>query len=137
MPKRCCLREVISEMPIGYPPSVFVSSTCYDLSQVRLDLKRFIEALGYEAVISEHPAFPVNPQVGTVINCVNAVRDRADLFVLIVGGRYGTPVDGGRSVTNLEYLEARAKGIPIYVFVLEPILNTLKVWQSNAAGDFS
>jgi hypothetical protein len=68
---------------------------------------------------------------------VNAVRDRADLFVLIVGGRYGTPVDGGRSVTNLEYLEARAKGIPIYVFVLEPILNTLKVWQSNPEGDFS
>jgi Domain of unknown function (DUF4062) len=124
-------------MPIGYPPSVFVSSTCYDLSQVRLDLKRFIEGLGYEAVISEHLAFPVNPQVGTVINCVNAVRDRADLFVLIVGDRYGTPVEGGRSVTNLEYLEARAKGIPIYVFVLEPILNTLKVWQNNPKGDFS
>jgi hypothetical protein len=66
------VRAIFIEMPIGYPPSVFVSSTCYDLNQVRLDLKRFIEGLGYEAVVSEHPAFPVNPQVGTVINCVNA-----------------------------------------------------------------
>jgi hypothetical protein len=65
------------------------------------------------------------------------VRDRADLFVLIVGGRYGSAADGGRSVTNLEYLEARAKGIPIYVFVQEPILNTLRIWQGNAAADFS
>lgn len=124
-------------MPAGYPPSVFVSSTCFDLSQVRLDLKRFIERFGYEAVISEHPAFPVNPQVGTIMNCVSAVRDRADLFVLIVGGRYGTPTEGGRSVTNLEYLEARAKGIPIYVFVLEAVLNTLKVWQGSPEADFA
>src|SRR5438034_1299966 len=97
-------------MPIGYPPSVFVSSTCYDLSQVRLDLKRFIEGFGYEAVISEHPAFPVNPQVGTVINCVNAVRDRADLFVLIVGGQYGTAVDGAGPLQTWSISKLGRKG---------------------------
>lgn len=107
-------------MPRGYPPSIFVSSTCYDLSQVRLDLKRFIEALGYDAVISESNAFPVNPQTSTVENCLRAVRDRADILILIVGARYGTVVvDRDRSITNLEYLEAKAKGIPIYV--LSPI----------------
>ena len=123
-------------MPVGYPPSIFISSTCYDLSQVRLDLKRFIESLGYEAIISEHPAFPVNPQVGTVENVVNAVKDRADLFVLIVGGRYGSQAASGRSITNLEYLEARAKAIPIYVFVAKRILHTLPVWKANPTADF-
>jgi hypothetical protein len=116
---------------------VFVSSTCYDLSQVRLDLKRFIDALGYEAVISESPAFPINPQQGTIENCVNAVRDRADLFVLIVGTRYGTQGYDGRSVTNLEYLEAKRKGLPVYVFVAKEILHTLPVWKANPDSDFS
>jgi hypothetical protein len=124
-------------MPIGYPPSVFVSSTCYDLGQVRLDLKRFIEALGYEAVISESPAFPVNPQKGTIENCINAVRDRADLFVLIIGTRYGTTRHDGRSVTNLEYMEAKRKGLPVYVFVAKEILHTLPVWKTKPDSDFS
>src|SRR5437879_720167 len=109
-------------MPKGYPPSIFVSSTCFDLKQVRADLHRFITEFGYEPLLSEHPEFPISPQDSTVDNCVNAVRDRADLFILIVGARYGTPTDQGKSVTNLEYLAAKAKGVPIYAFVSKTIL---------------
>lgn len=124
-------------MPRGYPPSVFISSTCYDLGQIRLDLKRFVESLGYDGIISESPAFPVDPQVGTFENCVNAVRERADVFVLVVGGRYGSQRPDGKSITNLEYIEARAKKIPIYVFVAKSILHTLPVWKDNPNADFS
>jgi hypothetical protein len=124
-------------MPKGYPPTVFVSSTCYDLGQVRLDLKRFIEELGYEAMISESSAFPVNPQSDTFNNCINAVRDRADIFVLIIGNRFGSTQKDGRSITNLEYLEALAKRIPIYVFVSTGIIHNLPVWKNNPQGNFS
>lgn len=124
-------------MPSGYPPSVFVSSTCYDLSQIRLNLREFIESLGYVAVISENHAFPINPQANNVENCLRGVRDRADLFILIVGGRYGTQLNDGLSITNHEYLEAHSKGIPIYVFIAKSILHTLPVWQSNPTADFS
>jgi hypothetical protein len=124
-------------MPKGYSPTVFVSSTCYDLSQVRLDLKEFIEKLGYEAMISESSAFPVNPQSDTFDNCITAVRDRADIFVLIIGNRFGSSQGGGRSITNLEYLEAKAKRIPIYIFVSNGIIHNLKVWKKNPQGDFS
>ena len=34
-------------------PRVFVSSTFYDLRQVRDDLDRFISGMGYEAVLHE------------------------------------------------------------------------------------
>lgn len=125
-------------MPRGYPPSIFVSSTCYDLSQVRLDLKRFIEALGYDAVISESSTFPINPQTSTIENCLDAVRTRADILVLIVGARYGTVmIDRDRSITNLEYLEAKAKGIPIYVFISQQILHALPIWRANPNGDYA
>lgn len=65
------------------------------------------------------------------------VQERADNFVLIVGGRYGSQIDSDKSITNMEYLRAKAKGIPIYVFVNKSILDILKLWKSNPGGDFS
>jgi hypothetical protein len=58
------------------------------------------------------------------------------LFVLIVGGRYGTQVGNGRSVTNLEYLEAKRKELPIYVFVTTQILHALPIWKANPESNF-
>src|SRR4051794_38259701 len=124
-------------MPKSYVPSLFISSTCYDLSQIRTDLERAVKRLGLEAVVSESFAFPVNPDATVVENCVQVVKDRADIFVLIVGARYGSVTESGRSVTNLEYLEAKAKGIPVYVFVLKSLLQMIPVWQKNPDGDFS
>lgn len=123
-------------MPKGYPPSVFVSSTCYDLNQVRADIKRFLENMGLDPILSESPAFPVSPQTSPVENCLQAVKQRADIFVLIVGARYGSQNESGKSITNLEYLEAKAKGVPVYVFVLKQILNVLPVWKKNLQANY-
>lgn len=126
-------------MPIGNgrKPSVFVSSTCYDLSQVRTDIKLFIEGLGYEPILSEYDSFPIDPNINTLDNCLRVVQERADIFVLIVGGRYGSQINNDKSITNMEYLRAKAKGIPIYVFVNKSVLDILKIWRSNPDGDFS
>jgi hypothetical protein len=123
-------------MPKGYPPSVFVSSTCYDLNQVRADMKRFFDGMGLDPILSETPSFAVNPQTGPVENCLQAVKERADIFVLIVGDRYGSQNESGKSITNLEYLEARAKGVPVYAFVLKRILNVLPVWKKNPEANY-
>ena len=122
----------------GRIPCVFISSTCYDLSQIRHDIKDFLEQdLGYEAVLSEFESFPLDPSIGTVENCLRVVNERADLFVLVLGGRYGNITDNGKSVTNLEYIHARAKGIPIYIFVSKSILSILSVWKDNPDMDVS
>jgi hypothetical protein len=34
-------------------PRIFVSSTFYDLRQIRSDLERFIKEIGYEPVLNE------------------------------------------------------------------------------------
>jgi hypothetical protein len=124
-------------MTIGYEPSVFVSSTCYDLSQIRRDLFEFIESLGMNPVLSEFNSFPVDPNLDAVGNCLSRVNSNADIFVLIVGGRYGSQTESGKSVTNLEYLEAKATGIPCYIFIQKAILSTLPLWRNNPAADFS
>jgi hypothetical protein len=118
-------------------PSVFVSSTCYDLKQVRSDIKQFLEGLGLDPVMSEYSSFPVSPELGTVDNCIKAVESRADIFVLIVGARYGSATDHGKSVTNLELLAAKAKGIPVYVFVMRSVLDVLPVWEASPDADYS
>ena len=111
---------------IGVPmenrsPSVFVSSTMYDLSVLRAQLRRFIEGLGWIAVMAEHGSFAIDANQTTVDNSLRNVRENADIFVMIVGARNGSvDPDSGRSVTNLEFLEARARGVPAYVFVDTP-----------------
>lgn len=99
-------------------PRVFVSSTCYDLAEIRVHLRGFVDGLGYRTLVSEHPHFPVDATESTVENCKLQVEREADILVLVVGLSYGT-VDTRtlKSITNLEYLTARAKGIPVYAFL--------------------
>lgn len=119
-------------------PVAFVSSTCYDLKQIRADMKEFFEGnYGFEAMLSEFDSFPIDPCVGTFENCLSNVDQCADVFVLIVGNRYGYVLGSGKSITNLEYLHAKAKGIPMYVFVSKQIYATLPIWRANKTGDFS
>lgn len=121
-----------------HTPVVFVSSTCYDLKQVREDLKDFFEtSYGFQAMLSEFDSFPIDPCIGTFENCLNNVDKSADIFILIVGTRYGYVMENGKSITNLEYLHAKAKGIPVFVFVDKQLHNYLKIWKANRAGDFS
>ena|GEM_PF-5309772 len=47
-------------MPKGSPTTMFVSSTCYDLSQVRADIRDFASSLGYDPVLSELDTFHVH-----------------------------------------------------------------------------
>jgi hypothetical protein len=123
-------------MPKGYAPSIFVSSTCFDLNQVRADIREFIKSLGLDPILSDYSSFPVDPNNDAIKNCLDTVKARADIFLLIVGARYGQTPRNGKSVTNLEYMEARAKGIPIYVFVNRAILNILEVWKRNPEGNY-
>jgi hypothetical protein len=120
-------------------PQVFVSSTFYDLQQVRADLASFIEQqLGYGLLASEHRSFPIDPRADTIENCRRRVEEDADVFVLIIGARHGSVVIGtDRSVTNLEYSTARAKGIPIFVFIHRDVLALLPLAERNPNADFS
>ena len=120
-------------------PQLFISSTYYDLQQVRATVADFIEQqLGYRLLASEYRSFPVDPSVGTVENCRRRVEKDADVLILIVGGRYGVvPADSEKSVTNLEYLAARAKGIPIYAFILRDVLALLPIFAADRSVNLS
>ena len=120
------------------PLTIFVSSTCYDLRALREHLRSEIATWGHEPVLSEYPSFPVSPDLSTVDNCRKVVQERADVFVLVVGGKRGSldPVTD-RSVVNVEYREARLVGIDCLIFVERQVWDLLPHFKRNPEADFS
>ncbi|QYK53184.1 MAG: DUF4062 domain-containing protein [Fimbriimonadaceae bacterium] len=119
-------------------PAIFISSTYYDLKQVRAALRESLEKCGYRILASEHESFPVDPSLDTIQNCVRNVDNSADIFVLVIGGRYGCVDDStSKSITNIEYEAARRKGIPVYAFIDRNVLHNLNTYVDNPSGDFS
>ena len=118
--------------------SIFLSSTCYDLKSLREHLRSEIAAWGHDPVLSDYPSFPVSPDLSTVENCKKVVRERADVFVLIVGGKRGSlDLKTERSIVNSEYREARAAGIDCIVFVDRQVWDLRPLFQKNPSADFS
>lgn len=133
---------------------VFISSTCYDLTNVRDGLRNFICSLGYEPVMSEYADVLFDPRIHTHTSCVEEVKN-CDILVLIIGGRFGgnavseaiSMVDFERvkeeiktgtltenqslSITHLEVLKAVEYEIPIYTFIKEDVLNDHKLYERN------
>ncbi len=93
--------------------------------------------MGHVPILSENKDFPVNPSLNAAENCIDAVRNEADIFVLIIGGRYGYKMESGKSITNTEFLTALQKGIPIYTFTLKRVIHILPVWKKNRQMDLS
>jgi hypothetical protein len=71
-------------------PRVFVSSTFYDLKHIRSSLDIFIESLGFEPILSEKGDIAYSPDHPLDESCYREVQT-SDIFVLIIGGRYGLP----------------------------------------------
>ena len=132
---------------------VFVSSTCYDLSILRSDLRSFVLSLGYEPVMSDYADVLYDPRQHTHSSCIEEVKN-CDMLIVIIGSRYG-----GRSVpaalekvdlqsmedilqyvkenklqpsiTQLEVLEALQNNIPIYTFIDKKVYYEHEVYEKN------
>lgn len=112
-------------------PRIFVSSTCYDLKYIRENLKFFIRTVGYEPVLSEEGAVFYDPTLNVQDACLVEVP-ACQLFVLIIGGRYGGRFkQSDRSITNVEYQEAVKARIPIFALVERSVNEQFRLFASN------
>lgn len=134
---------------------VFVSSTCYDLSVIRSQLRIFIQNLGHEPIMSDYSDLLYDPRVHTHTSCVDEVAT-ADLVLLIVGSRFGGKTvpeallkldfdvlkkesksteslskKENLSVTQLEILKAVESGIPVFTFVDSSVWHDHALYEKN------
>lgn len=134
---------------------VFFSSTCYDLSNVRGQLRTFVQSLGHDPVLSDYNDILYDPRVHTHTSCIDEVVG-CDVLVLLVGSRFGgksvpeavskldfealqkesKSVDvlktrENLSVTQLEVLKAVEQKIPVFSFIEERVWHDHALYEKN------
>ena len=70
-------------------PRVFISSTCYDLQEIRYQLRSFIGDFGFEPVMSEFGDIFFDYQIHIQDSCKGEI-EKCQLFVLIIGNSFGS-----------------------------------------------
>lgn len=113
-------------------PRIFLSSTCYDLSEVRDSLVEFIHSYGFEPVLSDRGDVYYHPDVHTHESCLNEVAN-CNLLILIIGGRSGGNYigDSSKTIVNAEYSAARKQNIPVFTFVKRSVYSDHFVYSKN------
>lgn len=118
-------------------PKVFISSTCYDLREIRDSLSSYVRSFGFEPILSEHGDVFYHPDLHTHDSCIHEVGN-CQLFILIIGGRFGGRyvADKEKSITNAEYEAAVSKKIPVFTYVKRNVLDNHQTFQTNRDKEF-
>lgn len=101
---------------------VFISSTCFDLIDLRAELKEFIESVGFVPVMSDQLdcEFETFPDQNSIETCLINLRS-CDTIIFVLSNRYGGNLVkagfGDYSATHLEYLEAKKMNKRVLFFV--------------------
>ncbi|MCD8413634.1 DUF4062 domain-containing protein [Tenacibaculum finnmarkense] len=98
-------------------PRIFISSTFYDLKQIRSDLNQFIENLGYETIRNEEGNIPYGKEEALGEYCYKEIKN-VDILISIIGGRFGSESKrNNSSISNLELKTAIKEGKQVYIFI--------------------
>lgn len=119
-------------------PKVFISSTCFDLGEIRDQLQKFVRSFGFEPILSEYGDIFYHPNLHTHDSCIYEVSN-CQLFILIIGGRFGGHYisDRTKSITNAEYEAARKHKIPVFTYVRNGVLSSQLVYKQNKDSAFA
>ncbi len=124
-------------------PKVFVSSTYYDLKYIRENIEKLLNDMGFESILFESGDVTFEHDKPMDTSCYKEVSN-SNMLILIVGGRYGSKASSMSedeyvnkyekyytSVTKKEFLTARERGIPIYVFIESNVLTEYETFKKN------
>ncbi|MBI3415141.1 MAG: DUF4062 domain-containing protein [Verrucomicrobia bacterium] len=118
---------------------VFISSTCYDLIDLRAEVESFFQQAGVTPILSDSltSEFQVMPDRNSVETCLANVRT-SDAFIIILSNRYGPSLANAGfadiSATHLEYREAVHRQIPTRMYVRDRLEADYNIWRKNHAS---
>ena len=115
---------------------VFVSSTVFDLIDVRAEVSSMLRQLGVDPVLSDDKlsGFQTEPRKDSIETCLVNVES-CDEFLLILDRRYGPRLGKAGyedvSATHLEYKRACELEKPIHVYVRDRLDAEFTLWRRN------
>lgn len=115
---------------------VFISSTVYDLIDIRDELEQSIRDAGLAPILSDSTTsdFTVAPDANSIETCLTNVRS-SDFVMVVLSQRYGPSLlKAGYpdlSATHLEYQEAVKYGKHVYVYVRDRLESDYRLWRNN------
>ncbi len=119
-----------------------LSAVAHGQKHIRSSLDIFIDSLGYDSILSEKGDIAYTHDVALDESCYREVRT-ADIFVLIIGGRYGSAssreiespqtafFERYESVTKQEHDEAIRRNIPIFILVESGVYAEFRTYLCN------
>lgn len=116
-------------------PRVFISSTFYDLRQIRADMDKFIESLGFEAVRNEEGNIAYGKEEELQEYCYKEISN-VDILVSIIGGRYGSESTTSKySVSQKELKTAIESNKHVYIFIEKNVASEYETYLRNKDND--
>ena len=112
-------------------PRIFISSTFYDLRQVRANLDLFIEQLGYDPVRNEEGDIPYGKEEALEEYCYKEIKS-VDILVAIIGGRFGSESKrNSSSISQLELKTAINENKQVYISIEKNVLSEFETYLLN------
>ena len=120
-------------------PRVYKSSTFYDLRQIRVELDKFIESLGYEPIRNEEGDIPYGKDEALQEYCYKEISN-IDILVSIIGSRYGSAGNVKEkeyeySVSQLELKSALKEGKQVFIFIDKNVCTEYETYLLNKGSD--
>ena len=103
---------------------MFISSTYRDLKEERIAVTLYL--LDNDCIPVGMEQFPASDM--SQMDYIKKMLQDCDYYILILGGKYGTPDSDGIGFTEKEYNYAKSIGIPIMSFVVKD-MTSLQGWQ--------
>ncbi|MDO6802954.1 DUF4062 domain-containing protein [Wenyingzhuangia sp. 1_MG-2023] len=112
-------------------PKVFLSSTYYDLKQVRADIDRFIREIGYEPILNEAGNIAYGKEERLEEYCYKEIG-AIDILVSIIGGRFGSNSQHeNKSVSQKELNTAIELNKQVYIFIEKNVYQEYQFYLEN------
>ena len=111
---------------------IFISSTCYDLADLRASLEDHLEKSGHQVLLSDRSNFPIDPGQHRHNVCVNNAAN-SEFMIVIIDSRFGAQYveDNSISVTWAETRAALAAKVDMIVFVRRAVFTERRTWKKN------
>lgn len=112
-------------------PRVFVSSTYYDLKQVRYNIGDYIKSLGYEPVMHERAGVAYTQTAPLENDCYHELAS-CDIIVCIIGNHFGSQsTDNDLSITMREIQTAIKSKKKVYIFIAKDVFIENRTYEKN------